>query len=87
MKALGKKVIIRPDEKEVVTQSGIEVVDAHTRPDAVGVVTYVGQDIKEITPEMRVFYSPLTYDEIEDGGEIYHVVDEDDVFAIIDKCE
>lgn len=87
MKPVGKKVIIKPIDKETTTESGIEVVDVHTSKDAKGVVVAVGDAVTTIAEGQTIFYSPLTYDEFDYNKITYHVVDEDDVFAIIDKCE
>lgn len=85
MKAIGRKVVIRPKEKEEVTSSGIVTVSAHTDKYAEGTVFAFGEEVQNIPAEARVIYSPLTFDEIKYEDTIYHVVDSDDVFAIIEE--
>jgi len=85
MKAIGRKVVIRPKEKEEVTSSGIVMVSVHTDQYAEGTVFAIGEDVKGIPTEAKVIYSPLTFDEIKYDNNIYHVVDSDDVFAIIEE--
>lgn len=84
MKAIGRKVVIRPKEKEEVTSSGIVTVSVHTDKYAEGEVFAIGEEVKGIPTEAKVIYSPLTFDEIKYEDTLYHVVDSDDVFAIID---
>lgn len=83
MQPLKKKVVIRPAEKEDVTSTGIIKVSAHTDKFTEGHVVAVGPEVKELKEGHRILYSPLTYDEIEYDAEVFHVVDVEDVFAII----
>lgn len=84
MQALGKKVIIRPDVEEEVTSSGIIKVEVRSKGHASGTVVASGPHASEVQVGDHIFYSPLTYDEIKQEDEAYHVVDIDDVFALIE---
>lgn len=84
MKSIGRKVIIRPDTKDEVTSSGIIKVSVSTDVYAEGTVISAGTETKYVKKDDHIIYSPLTYDEISSDETIYHVVDEDDIFAIIE---
>lgn len=83
MKVLGRKVVIKPDEKEEVSSSGIVVVNVHTDHHAKGTVISVGSEATEVKEGDHVIYSPLLFDEIEHEEVKYHVVEEQDIFAVI----
>lgn len=84
LKTLGRKVVIRPDEKEEVTTSGIIKVQVRTEHEARGVIISTGERVEEVKEGMHVIYSPFLFDEVKVDGETFHVVDEKEIFAVID---
>lgn len=83
MKPLGKKVVIKPEEKEEVTSSGIHITNAHTAKQASGVIVEVAEEVTEVKVGDKVYYSPLLFEEIEHGEEKFHIIEEMDIHAII----
>lgn len=82
MKALGRKIVIKPDEKEEVTSTGIIKYTVTNDKFAQGTVVSVGADTKEVRVGDHVLYSALLFDEVKYKDEEFHVVDESDIFAI-----
>lgn len=88
MKPLRKKVLIKPDEfEETRSESGIiaPMDAAEKMKQTKGVVVAVPDGIDDIKAGDHVIYSPLTFDEIKHEGEDLHVVEIDDVFAILNE--
>lgn len=86
MKTLGKKIVIEPDTFDATENSaGIYIEQSSTdkMKHTKGVVTTIGSGVTEVTVGDHVMYSPLTFDEIEVEGATLHIVDEDDVFLIL----
>lgn len=84
MKPLHKKVVIRPEDKEETTSSGIIVVDAHTKKHAEGVIEAVGAEVTEVKVGDKVYYSPLLFEEIMHDEITLHVIEECDIHAIVE---
>ena len=84
MKPLGRKVVIKPEQKEEVTSSGIHVVDAHTSKQARGVIVAIGSEVKEVKVGQTIYYSPLLFEEIEHNKETFNVIEDQDIHAIVE---
>jgi len=77
-------VVVHPVAKEDITSSGIHVVDVRTQTHAEGTVVAVGADVKEIKVGETIVYSPLFFEELNLDKVMHHVIDEQDVHAILE---
>jgi co-chaperonin GroES (HSP10) len=92
-------LLIRQDHKPLKTKSGIHIVDAgldstksSMNPEGrrwmpTGIVTHIGPDCRsQIKIGDRVFFGSIRgLQQIDCDGELYHLIKEVDIMAIIDK--
>ena len=93
LEPLGDRIVVKPMEREEMTASGIFLPDTAKEKPQEGEVTAVGpgrvtEDGKgrvpmEIKAGDRVIYSKFAGTEYKDGDQVYLVLRENDVLAII----
>jgi chaperonin GroES len=79
LKPLNKRIIVKPDEAETVTKSGIILAEAKEKPMTGTVV--VGNSVTGVGA--RVLFSRFGYDEFEYNGETLYLVSENTILAIL----
>lgn len=83
IKPIAERVIIKPNEAEKVRKSGIIIPEiAKERPNQ-GIIVAVAHDVKLIKVGDTVLYGGYSGQEIEYEGNIYLIMKEFEVFAVI----
>jgi len=77
MKPVRNQILVKPEEIENKTESGLILLDNDKLP--VGEVVGVGSLVEEIAPGDRIVYSKLAGQEIDD----YILIGDDAVYAIL----
>ena len=91
LKPLGDRVVVKPDEKEEMTASGIVLPDTAKEKPQEGKVVAVGsgkyEDGKQVPLEVKegdkVVYSKYGGTEIKVEGEEYLILSERDILAVL----
>ena len=73
LKAIGIKVIIKPDGKKKQTDSGILLPEAETPP--IGEVISIGEKVKGIEVGQKVLFAKWEHVELKHEGVLYYVFD------------
>lgn len=78
MKALGDKVLVKPEPQSDTTESGITLVEGGKKPLMKGTVISVGSEVKAVKNGDHILFSPFHYDEVDKNN---IVMLEDDIWA------
>ena len=81
---LTTKVLVRPNTVETVTSSGIVISGGDTGDYRTATALAVGPDVKHVKEGYTLYINWNKALDIKIDGEIFCVVDEDDVIALID---
>ena len=79
-KPLNNRVLIRPDEKEETTASGLIVVSSVVEKPVTGVVVVGNDSVKEGD---RVLFSKYGFDEVKIDNEVLYVVSDITILGIL----
>lgn len=80
---VGKRLVIKRDENEGKTSSGILLGTAAERP-ATGTVLFNGPDAKQVFKGNRVIFMKFAGTEITYEGDELLIMEEKDILAIVD---
>lgn len=80
-----KHVLILPDPEKTETESGILVQQEQQKATFLGKIMNVGSAVQELTEGDHVLYSGWAYEQLSFEGDVYHIVDERDVLALVDE--
>ena len=87
IKPLADRVLIKPADAEAKTASGIIIPDSAKEKPLKGVVIAVGNGTKDeemvVKPKDQVLYGKYAGTEIELDGEVYLIMRQSDILAII----
>ena len=83
MKPLRNEIIVKKQNEEAKTESGIVLPDAQVPKQTIGVVIAVGKDTKELKPNDRVLFGEHAYIEIIVGKTEVLFMPESSVLAIL----
>lgn len=84
VKPLGERVLIKTIELEEKTSGGLYIPDSSKEVPVMGEVVAIGNDVKELPVNAKVIYGKFAGVEIENDGEKYLVMKEEDVLAVIE---
>ena len=86
VKPLGSRVLIKIDEAETKTASGIVIPDTAQEKTQKGTVVAIGSDSKEIVVKAgdKVMYDKYAGSSIKIEGKEHLIVKNDDIIAVID---
>ena len=85
IRPLGERVLIKQTKQEEVTKSGIVLPDTVSKEKPIiGEVTAVGASIKEIKVGDKVIYEKYAGTEVKDNDEVYLLLEEKNVLAIVE---
>jgi chaperonin GroES len=84
LKPINNRILVRPDEKETETPSGIIIPDNSVEKPLSGVVISVSTygDLAPVKVGDRVLFSRYGYDETKASGETLYIVSESSILAI-----
>ena len=89
LKPIGKRVVVKPEEVETTTAGGL-VIPPTVNEDSkseVGVVVRLGtggEDFEfSVSEGDKVFFKKYSPDEIEFEGEVYYILTEEDILAVV----
>lgn len=80
---LSNRVVVRRVEEANVSKGGIYIPPSAVEKSTEGVVTAVGPRCEQVTKGDRVIFGKYSGSEISLNDEIFHVMREEDVIAII----
>ena len=83
LKVLGTRVLVKPVEckKEI---NGIVLPDSASKLPSKFTVVGIGDDVTEVEVGQNVIFGEYTGTEIRQDKEIYRIVDEEEILAIVD---
>ncbi|WKZ31488.1 MAG: co-chaperone GroES [Candidatus Dojkabacteria bacterium] len=91
LQPLGSRVVVMPDEAEETTSGGLIIpptAQGDKKPE-VGVVVKLGTGKKDFTFSVkvgdRVFFKKYAPDEIEIDGQLYYILEEEEILAVLAK--
>ena len=85
IRPLGERVLIKQTKQEETTKSGIVLPDtASKEKPIIGEVTAIGEAIKEIKIGDKVIYEKYAGTEVKDNEEVYLLLEEKNVLAIVE---
>lgn len=85
IKPLGENILVQPQKSEKKTESGIFLPETSETQSHMGEVIAVGESDKiMVKPGQTVMYTRYGGNEIKSGGEVYMIVKNEDVLAIIE---
>jgi chaperonin GroES len=85
IRPLGERVLIKQTKQEETTKSGIVLPDtASKEKPIIGEVTAVGEAIKEIKIGDKVIYEKYAGTEVKDNDEVYLLLEEKNVLAVVE---
>ena len=91
LKPLGDRVILKQDEAEETTASGLYIASSNKEKPSAGTIVAVGEGKRDnngnlipiaVKEEDRVIYSKYGGNEVEVDGEEYVMVKADDIYAV-----
>ena len=83
MKPLGDRVVLKQQEAEEKTKSGIILPDSAKEKPQAAVVVSVGPDVDQVKEGDKVIYTEYAGTEVKYQEEEYTIVDQKDVIAIV----
>lgn len=83
MKPLGDRVVLKPQEAEEKTKSGIILPDSAKEKPQAAVVVSVGPDVDQVKEGDKVIYTEYAGTEVKYQEEEYTIVDQKDIIAIV----
>lgn len=86
-KVLGRRILMRPNDKTTKTESGIYLVDGSSKGNATeGVVLSIGPKVVEVKVGDSIKISQYSETILNfDGGETLYTVDENDVLGVFNE--
>lgn len=87
VKPLGTRVLVRPEEEELRTKSGILLPETAKEKPQMGVVVAIGDEEEDIKVKVgqKVLFPKYTGTEIKIDGEEHLIMDSDDILAIVEE--
>ena len=89
LKPLGSRVVLKEQEAEEKTQSGILLPDSAKEKPQAAVVFSVGpgtEKVKmQVKPSDKVIYSQYSGTEVKLGEEEYKIVNQEDILAVVEE--
>lgn len=87
VKPLGTRVLVRPEEEELRTKSGILLPETAKEKPQMGVVVAIGDEEEDIKVKVgqKVLFPKYTGTEIKIDGEEHLIMDADDILAIVEE--
>ncbi len=84
---LGTRVLVRPEEEELRTKSGILLPETAKEKPQIGVVVAIGDEEEDIKVKVgqKVLFPKYTGTEIKIDGEEHLIMEADDILAIIQE--
>ena len=82
MKPLGDRVVLKQQEAEEKTKSGIILPDSAKEKPQAAVVVSVGPDVDQVKEGDKVIYTEYAGTEVKYQEEEYTIVDQKDIIAI-----
>ena len=82
MQVRGKRVVVEKLGKSKDTSNSLFAMPEDTS--AVGTIKYVGKDVLDLKPGMKVYYGKNRHELKMDGADVL-VMDEDNVYAIAEE--
>ena len=83
MKPLGDRVVLKQQEAEEKTKSGIILTDSAKEKPQAAVVVSVGPDVDQVKEGDKVIYTEYAGTEVKYQEEEYTIVDQKDIIAIV----
>ena len=83
MKPLGDRVVLKQQEAEEKTKSGIILPDSAKEKPQAAVVVSVGPDVDQVKEGDKVLYTEYAGTEVKYQEEEYTIVDQKDIIAIV----
>ena len=83
MKPLGDRVVLKQQEAEEKTKSGIILPDSAKEKPQAAVVVPVGPDVDQVKEGDKVIYTEYAGTEVKYQEEEYTIVDQKDIIAIV----
>ena len=83
MKPLGDRVVLKQQEAEEKTKSGIILPDRAKEKPQAAVVVSVGPDVDQVKEGDKVIYTEYAGTEVKYQEEEYTIVDQKDIIAIV----
>ncbi|MCI6243323.1 MAG: co-chaperone GroES [Lachnospiraceae bacterium] len=83
MKPLGDRVVLKQQEAEEKTKSGIILPDSAKEKPQAAVVVSVGPDVDQVKEGDKVIYTEYAGTEVKYQEEEYTIVDQKDIIAIV----
>ena len=83
MKPLGDRVVLKHQEAEEKTKSGIILTDSAKEKPQAAVVVSVGPDVDQVKEGDKVIYTEYAGTEVKYQEEEYTIVDQKDIIAIV----
>ena len=84
MKPLGDRVVLKQQEAEEKTKSGIILPDSAKEKPQAAVVVSVGPDVDQVKEGDKVIYSRYAGNDVELDGEKYIIVKQNDIHAVVE---
>lgn len=84
IKPLGKRVLLKPKEKEEKTKGGILIPDEAKEDRKEGIVESKGSEVEDLKEGDHVIYGGYSDEEIEYQGEKYIIIKAEDIIAKIE---
>ncbi len=84
---LGTRVLVRPEEEELRTKSGILLPETAKEKPQIGVVVAIGDEEEDIKVKVgqKVLFPKYTGTEIKIDGEEHLIMEADDILAVIEE--
>ena len=83
MQPLGDRVVLKQQEAEEKTKSGIILPDSAKEKPQAAVVVSVGPDVDQVKEGDKVIYTEYAGTEVKYQEEEYTIVDQKDIIAIV----
>ena len=83
MKPLGDRVVLKQQEAEEKTKSGIILPDSAKEKPQAAVVVSVGPDVDQVKEGDKVIYTEYAGTEVKYQEEEYTIVDQKDIITIV----
>jgi len=80
---LGKRVLVKRFEEANTTSSGIIIPDNAKEKPSRGKVVAISSEVTELKNEDEIIFGKYSGNEVSLDGELYIVLDTDDIFGII----
>lgn len=80
---VGKRIVVRPLQKEDTTKSGIIIASTQKEKPERGEVVAIGEVLDGVRVGDTVVFSKYGYDEVAVDGKDFYIIKHDDVVAVI----